>query len=50
MTTQTSKFPTMFEIASKECTVVMAIWADSESVYVDIAKEAHQIPARNSGF
>ena len=40
----------MFEMASKECTVVMAIWADSESVYIDIATETLQIPARNSSL
>ena len=48
MTTQTNKFPDMFEMASKECTVVMAIWADSESVYIDITTATLQIKARNS--
>jgi len=46
MTTQTNKFPAMFEMASKECTVVIAIWAGSESVYIDIATETLQIPKR----
>ena len=49
MTTETNKFPAMFEMASKECTVVMAIWADSESMYIDTATETLQIPARHRG-
>ena len=36
MTMQTREFPTMFVTASRECTVVMAIWVDSD----DMVREA----------
>ena len=39
MTTQTSELPPIFEMASTEFIVVMAIFADSDSVYMDIVSE-----------
>ena len=39
MTTQTSELPPIFEMASIEFTVIMAIFADSDSVYVDMVSE-----------
>ena len=43
ITAQTSVFPVRFTMANTECTVVIAIWADFESAYEDMASEGTEL-------